>query len=203
MDDLVVIALFRHSLTEANKRKAYLGWSDSPLCPITIDHSQMRMYDCYFSSDLTRCISTGKMLFPQAVPIRLKEFRELNFGKWEGKTYEDLRNDTLYQQWLTAPERFRPPNGESYLEFIHRVEAGWNIVIEKILSGPFKSAAIITHGGPIKFLLTKFAPIQKEFWSWQVPHDQGFELIFNREQLRRGERCISLQEVPLTVKRHG
>ena len=34
MDDTVAISLFRHGLTEANKRHAYLGWTDSPLCPI-------------------------------------------------------------------------------------------------------------------------------------------------------------------------
>ena len=32
MDDAVVVALFRHGLTEENKRKAYIGWTDSPIC---------------------------------------------------------------------------------------------------------------------------------------------------------------------------
>ena len=31
MDDAVVVALFRHGLTEENKRKAYIGWTDSPI----------------------------------------------------------------------------------------------------------------------------------------------------------------------------
>ena len=29
---------------------------------------------------------------------------------------------------------------------------------------------IITHGGPIRFLLTKFANVEKSFWDWEVPH---------------------------------
>ena len=29
MDDAVVVALFRHGLTEENKRHAYIGWTDA------------------------------------------------------------------------------------------------------------------------------------------------------------------------------
>ena len=31
MDDALVVALFRHGITEENKRRAYLGWTDAPL----------------------------------------------------------------------------------------------------------------------------------------------------------------------------
>jgi hypothetical protein len=27
----------------------------------------------------------------------------MNFGKWEGKTYEDLKEVPLYQRWLSDP----------------------------------------------------------------------------------------------------
>ena len=64
MDDTVVIALFRHGLTEENKRKAYLGWNDSPLCPESKRIGTSKRYEHYFSSDLQRCISTVKLLFP-------------------------------------------------------------------------------------------------------------------------------------------
>ena len=32
MDDAMVVALFRHGITEENKRKAYIGWRDAPIC---------------------------------------------------------------------------------------------------------------------------------------------------------------------------
>ena len=31
MADSMVVALFRHGITEENKRHAYLGWTDAPL----------------------------------------------------------------------------------------------------------------------------------------------------------------------------
>ena len=203
MADRVVIALFRHGLTEENKRKAYLGWSDSPLCSDTMPVASIREYDCYFSSDLKRCVETAKRLFPHAKPFLLKELREMNFGKWDGKTYEDLENDGLYRQWLSDPYHYCPPNGESFLQFTSRVDAGWKKVKEEILTKKRNRCALITHGGVIKYLLSAYAPEPKGLWNWHIPHHIGFELSFTRDALRRIERCTLLQEVPLTEKGHG
>jgi len=203
MDDRVVIALFRHGLTEENKRRGYLGWTDSPLCPETQHLTTDRRYDCYFSSDLYRCIRTGKLLFPGAVPELLADFREMNFGKWERKTYEELKDDPLYRQWLADPLQHRPPDGESFQQFAGRVAKGWGKVRQKILDSHLHSSAIITHGGVIKHLLAAYAPEPRAFSSWQIPHGRGYELIFDREALRRNERCTLLQEVPLTENGHG
>jgi alpha-ribazole phosphatase len=203
MDDRVVIALFRHGLTEANQRMAYLGWSDSPLCAETQIRSSTSRYDIYFSSDLGRCVKTANLLFPNENVCLLHHLREMNFGKWEGKTYEELKNEKQYQLWLSDFLHYCPPGGESFQQFINRVQAGWEKIIEAIQTKQLERCAVITHGGVIKYLLSQLAPEQKEFWSWQIPHDYGFELIFDRESLRRSERCTLLQVVPLTEKEHG
>ena len=203
MDDSVVIALFRHGLTEENKRKAYLGWNDSPLCVVSANLSTSNRYDLYFSSDLIRCITTANLLFPNNDLNLLSHLREMNFGQWEGKTYEDLKELLLYQRWLSDPLSYSPPGGESFEEFTQRVQKGWEKLTGEILSGNNERCAIITHGGVIRYLLSKFAPGKNDFWSWQAPHEQGYELIFEREALRRGERCTLLREVPLTAKENG
>ncbi|WP_410893333.1 histidine phosphatase family protein [Neobacillus sp. 204] len=203
MDDRVVIALFRHGVTEENKRKAYLGWNDSPLCFETKANSISKRYQRYYSSDLKRCVLTAKRLFPHASPHFVKELREMNFGKWEGKTYEDLKEIRLYRNWLTDPFAHCPPEGESFQEFNKRIDSGWSKIAEEILTSNLESVAVITHGGVIRYLLSRFAPNPNDFWAWQVNHDQGYELIFERESLRRGERCTLLLEVPLTANEHG
>ncbi|WP_174734607.1 histidine phosphatase family protein [Mesobacillus harenae] len=205
MDDIVAITLFRHGLTEANKRHAYLGWTDSPLC---LSETETRLqsheeYDLVFSSDLGRCLETANILFPsnRAVPIR--QLREMNFGQWEGKTFANLKNEAVYQNWLKDPFLVKPPQGESFSEFSKRVNTGWELAITRVLEGGVKKAAIITHGGVIRYLLSQFARYPKEFWEWQVPHHHGYELVWHRESLRRRERCILLQEVPLMAKPNG
>ncbi|GHH96833.1 histidine phosphatase family protein [Neobacillus kokaensis] len=203
MDDCVVIALFRHGVTEANKRRAYLGWSDSPLCPEAKSLSPKKDYGAYFSSDLARCAETAQFMFPNTSPVYLQEFREMSFGEWEGKTYEDLKDHKLYRHWLSEPFRYNPPNGESFQEFTSRVDAGWKTLTTAIFSKNIHRCAVITHGGVIRYLLTAYAQEVKDFWDWNIPHDAGVELTFSREGLRRGERCILLQEVPLTAKELG
>lgn len=203
MDDTVVIALFRHGLTEENKRKAYLGWNDSPLDPKSKEISTSESYDLYYSSDLRRCITTGTILFPNKHLNLLSHLREMNFGKWEGKTYEELKEVPQYQRWLSDPKSYSPPEGESFGEFTSRISMGWDKITETILSQNHHRCAIITHGGTIRYLLSKFAPQAEDFWSWQAPHHQGYELVFEREALRRRDRCTLLREVPLTAKELG
>ncbi|MEH7307184.1 histidine phosphatase family protein [Neobacillus drentensis] len=199
----MVIALFRHGITEENKRKAYLGWNDSLLSHETKDLVTSKSYQRYYSSDLQRCVGTAEWLFPTANLHLVKELREMNFGSWEGKTFEDLKENSHYHHWVIDPWIHSPPGGESFHDFSKRVDSAWVKITEEVLILNLKSCAVITHGGVIRHLLSRFAPQPKEFWEWQVTHDQGYELIFEKESLRRGERCILLLEEPLTAKGNG
>ena len=205
MDDVVAITLFRHGLTEANKRHAYLGWTDSPLCPIAKKEIRgvITSYDQVFSSDLGRCLETAKLMFPQYAPYVIPEFREMNFGHWEGKVYEELKNNEDYQHWLIDPSSIKPPYGETFAEFSIRVMQGWDELTKRIIDLNMKRVAIMTHGGVVRFLLTRFSPEKKSFWEWTISHGKGYEFIWDLEGLRRGERCILLQEVPLMANRNG
>ncbi|WP_251551836.1 histidine phosphatase family protein [Neobacillus muris] len=203
MDDRVVIALFRHGMTVENQRKAYLGWNDSPLCQEAARLACSKEYEGYFSSDLQRCVLTAKRLFSPSHFQLLKEFREMDFGEWEGKTYEQLKSIEHYQRWLSDPFHICPPKGESFEQFSSRVQSGWKKLTAELISKKLQSCAVITHGGVIKYLLSVYAPREQDFWSWHTPYYQGFELCFTLDSLRRGERCTLLQEVPLMVNGHG
>ncbi|MFP3471030.1 phosphoglycerate mutase family protein, partial [Micrococcus sp. SIMBA_144] len=75
MDERVVITLFRHGITEDNKRGAYIGWTnpsiseDAEFADVTDD------YDLIFTSDLDRCTQTTKRLFPHRKAISMPLFR--------------------------------------------------------------------------------------------------------------------------------
>lgn len=205
MDDTVAIALFRHGLTEENKRRAYLGWTDSPLCSLAKKGLRVEQpkYDLVVSSDLGRCRETAAILFPDCQPEFVMGLREMHFGNWEGKTYEELKEDSFYQDWLDDYFTVRPPGGESFTEFAFRVEEGWGNIVSRIMEIDARNTAVITHGGVIRHLLSLYAPVKKEFWDWSIPHDRGYELLWCKENLRRGERCTLLREVPLTANPNG
>jgi alpha-ribazole phosphatase len=208
MDDTVVITLFRHGLTEGNKQKKYMGWNDSPLSGEAISKLSAYTlkpdaYDLFVSSDINRCLHTMKLLFPAVAPLLFTEFREMHFGTFQGKSYEDLKDDESYQLWVSDMVKHSPPEGETYQKFGDRVDEGWTKVVRQVVENRKRSPFIVTHGGVIKYLLSKYGPTEKEFWDWQVIHGTGFELEFPLETLRRGGRCISLREVPITGRENG
>ena len=41
----------------------------------------------------------------------------MNWGRFEGKTYEQLKEETSYQKWLNNPMEAPVPEGESYPDF--------------------------------------------------------------------------------------
>lgn len=208
MDDHVVITLFRHGLTEGNKRKAYMGWNDSPLSEEAREMLgtytfKEQDYDAFFSSDIKRCLNTMNILFPFVNPLLLSEFREMNFGVFQGKTYEEIKDDGDYQAWVNDFFHGTPPQGESFTEFTARVEEGWKKVAHVIIQEGKRRPFIVTHGGVIRYILKQFGPEKKDYWDWKIAHGHGYEMTFDLGQLRRGERCILLQEVPLTESELG
>ena len=209
MDDAVVVALFRHGITEENKRKAYIGWSDAPICEdvklvLANGARQLAPYERVVTSDLKRCLQTSNILFPDQVPQVWSEFREMNFGQWEGKTYAELAGDPHYEEWIEDHFAGEPPEGECYAAFADRIEKGWQKVFLMMLEEDMGRTAIVTHGGVIRYLLSKLSPEERHFWEWKVPHGNGFELVWsNKEAFRRGERCNLLRVVPLTENQVG
>lgn len=199
----VVITLLRHGLTEANERKEYLGWTDSPLSKRGKDYLRNLQLECngtLISSDLGRCLQTAKFLFP-TIPVKKNvRFREMNWGKWEGKTYEELKENHDYQLWLNTPLEAPVPDGESYPAFSRRIELGWHEQVQ-MEDGNF---TLITHGGVIRELLVRYAPESRSFWGWQIPYAGGYQLFWEcRDALRRGDRCTSLQVVPIMERPNG
>lgn len=209
MDGALVVALYRHGITEENKRRAYLGWTDAPLSKDAIEVLEKREFvkaPCQWlvSSDLKRCVQTAGLLFPNKEIYRMPELREMNFGLWEGKVHDELAGNPQYEQWLESWFEMQIPGGESAQLFNARVESGWEKVNGMIVRKRIRTTAIVTHDGVIRYLLSSLGSEKRHFWDWKIPHGSGFELIWTDwEAFRRGERCTLLREVPLTENPHG
>lgn len=204
------LTLFRHGLTNANKKKQYLGWTDAPLSQQgkleTIKVAEKLndlSLDKVITSDLIRCQQTAKLLFPRKNMIKIADLREMNFGVFEEKTYEDLKNNKSYQKWLDSAFKIAPENGESFELFSKRVLTGLKKAIE-ILDENDRELVIISHGGVIRLLLSKFVQSEKEFFDWKIPNSQGYQLKWeNKDSFRRLEKCKSLSVVPTMEKGNG
>ncbi|WP_152656886.1 histidine phosphatase family protein [Oceanobacillus sp. CFH 90083] len=208
MADTIAVTLLRHGITKANQEKRYIGWTDMPLVPEEIERLQSvqgfgRQFDLCITSDLLRARQTAALLCPLLEQIEIKDFREMHFGAWEMKTYEDLKKDVRYQEWIAAPEKFTPPGGESFQAMKQRVDASFQKLRQEAFERQSKNILLVAHGGAIRYLLTKLTKKQKTLFDWEISHDAGIRLIWKTDDWKDVQKCISLQEVPLTAKENG
>ncbi|MFP3323353.1 histidine phosphatase family protein [Planococcus sp. SIMBA_160] len=190
MGNAFVLHLIRHAPTAGNGRKAYIGWTDEPILPFEAqpDHAARHVW----GSDLLRCRQTAQLLFPNACYEADADLRELNFGDWEGKTYNDLQSNARYRQWIDDPLAVQPPNGESFQQLAERVERAIGAFPE---TGNF---TIVTHGGPIRYILAKANG--GEFFAQQAAHGRCYTVAWaSKSAYKEGQACISFLEEPLTA----
>lgn len=154
--------LIRHGETEWNLHNRTQGCVDVPLNENGKLQAIMlarRMSSCrvdrIYSSDLKRAVETANYI-SQAVKkdvVVMEEFREINFGLWEGLTFEEIKKrfPEEHRIWIENPHRARIPGGEMLYSVFHRVMSG----LKKILKdcGDDQNIVIVSHGGPIKLMV--------------------------------------------------
>lgn len=196
MGNRVIVHFMRHEKTKANVQRRYIGWTDeSILFQGTINPLPIETKVVY-GSDLKRCKETAKLYFPNATYIPYSPLRELSFGDFEMKTYDELKNNIVYREWIDKPHEVVPPNGESFQHFKERVFECFHSIIKS--SGQY---VFVLHGGVIRLLLSKYGNEQKTFEQINVTHRWIYSLQWDcLSQLEGGERCKQLSAVPITVK---
>ena len=190
MDCSFTLDLIRHAPTESNLEKRYLGWTDESVLPFAAE-ADPAVTDVR-GSDLVRCRETAAVLFPNAEYTADPDFRECHFGDWERKTYDQLKADPHYRQWIDNPELHHPPGGESLTEMAERIDRA-------VLKLPdTASCIIVAHGGPIRYLIAK--ALKEEFAQQIARHGYRYRLTWvSRNAFGEGQPCISFSEVHLTA----
>ena len=124
--------LLRHGETEMNVKKVYYGRID---CDLTENGAEQAIslkrvfadlpLDLVLESPLLRAKRTADLLLDGRDVPRLEDDRlmELDFGEWEGKSYQDLQGDPVYEEWCKEWQTTRPPKGESFLDLAKRVSS--------------------------------------------------------------------------------
>jgi broad specificity phosphatase PhoE len=108
-------------------------------------------FECLVASPLCRAWQTATVLYPrQAIELE-EDFREVDFGAWEGLTGEEIaaRDGALHAEWQRGRPDFVYPGGETREDFRVRVERG----LERLLARKAKSALVVAHKGVIRILV--------------------------------------------------
>lgn len=171
------IYMIRHSITSGNKRRAYIGATDEPLCEEGIELLKERMYpevEMVIASPMKRCIQTSMCIYPDKKPYVIDDLKECDFGAFEGMTYEELKENVDYQEWLTKEGKIPFPQGEDQLEFRKRCVKGFEEAVEYIHNRNIQNVAMIVHGGTIMAVLEAYAKPQENFYHWKVQNGEGY-----------------------------
>lgn len=171
------LALLRHSITEGNLKKRYIGVTDEPLCPEGILFLKEHYYpeaEHIFVSPMRRCVETARLLYPRMPFHILEELAECDFGDFENKNYQELSDNPDYQKWVDSGGTLPFPNGESRESFRWRSLKGFQRVIYFCMNKGAKSAAIVTHGGNIMSIMEEYAYPRKDYYQWHVNNGCGY-----------------------------
>ena len=171
----MTVWLIRHGMTEANEKHLYCGSSDLPLSEAGKAALSHLRYDIpcesFLTSGMRRTEETLKLLFGPVHHRVDSRFREVDFGDFELKSYEMLKDDAAYQMWLDGDnEKNVPPNGESGEGMTKRVLEAFREVWN---AG--EDTVIVTHGGVIAAIMQRLFPNEgKHRYAWQPKPGDGY-----------------------------
>ena len=156
------IVLIRHGATKGNLEKRYIGRTDEDLCGEGI--KKLKEDTCagiyppaqaVFSSPMKRCLSTAECIYPVQTPQIVWNFRECDFGLFEGKNYKELTGNPQYQQWIDSNGTLPFPGGEALTDFKKRSVKGWYDMIKQCRLLNYSDIACVIHGGTIMSVMSE------------------------------------------------
>ena len=148
------VYLIRHGLPAfPNGQRQCIGSRDLPLSREgTLQAAAMARrlpaVSAVFSSPLTRAVETATAIRPDFTI--LDGLRELDYGRWEGLTFAEIRRDypALYAARADNPA-LQPPGAESCGAGLARFSAA----LEEAARQSSGDLAVVTHGGVLALFL--------------------------------------------------
>ncbi len=210
-----VIHLIRHGAIDETLSGKYIGTTDPPLSdyigttdPPLSDKGKLALKKLafthaypqppvVFSSPLRRCTQTCAVLFPERKPLVIANLSECNFGEWEGKTAEELKDSEDFQKWLAGDNSVKPPRGESNADFVRRVCKIFESIVEGLMKTGSTECAVVTHGGVIMTLLAVYGLPQAKPFEWAMENGCGYSVRVTPMLWQRGKVTEVFSRVPV------
>ena len=166
------LLLVRHADTEANSAERYWGSTDVRLSAAGLrqverlrDRLATEKIDIIYSSDLQRTLVTAETIASghNLAVITCTELREINFGKLEGLTFDEIHQSypELTELLVGRSLALRFPGGESIEELNNRVSKFLNSLVKHTAE---ETILIVAHSAPLRLLLCHLLGIELQRW---------------------------------------
>ena len=172
--------LVRHGKTEYNERRQYCGALDPDLSDLgrqELERSDAKPFlrdhapDMVFCSPMKRTLQTAAILLDgKEVPlVAVPELREIDFGDFEGRSYEDMKDDPAYTAWLDTNCEGPIPGGDFPDVFRDDVAVCFESLLETCRTEGVERALVVSHGGVLGTILERFAEPEKHWYEYNFP----------------------------------
>jgi len=164
----IKLILIRHGESDGNVQGRFSGFKDVELTKKGIWQAERLAYrlkevpvDSVYCSDLKRAHHTAEIIFrDRGIDIiTSSNLREINFGIWEGYTFEEVKSKYGYGDefnlWLeNINEEINISHGERLVDLNNRVMTELDKIFKKHQKVNKEEAiAIVCHGGTIRVIL--------------------------------------------------
>lgn len=174
--------LIRHGKTPGNEEKRYVGRTEESLSKKGREEllqKKLPEAQMLFSSPMKRAIESCECLFPGKKVVTIPAFREIDFGDFEGKNYQELSENKEYQAWIDSGGTMPFPHGEGRDTFIQRSLEGYEEMLCLLRKSDVERAAAVVHGGTIMAILS--AVYGGDYYDYQIPNGEGYLLRMELE----------------------
>lgn len=189
------IYLIRHSAVY-NPNKLCYGQSEIPLeenFTQDFDWLEEELADVlktnsvFYSSALRRCTKLATCLSKDNYIID-DRIKELNFGDWELKAWDNINNKDL-NNWMADFVNFTVPNGENFITLSKRCIQFWEEIKEQATSD---NIVIVTHAGVIRSILASILnfPLEKAF-DLQIDYTSITKINYQKEYNKQTVQYIN------------
>ncbi len=191
------IHFIRHGITEGVANKWYYGWADLPLIEEGVnaiaEFKSKNIYPSpegadFYTSGMVRANQTLQVIFGDVPYKSIENLKEMNFGDWECKTFNELKELEGFDIWINdTTGTFRFPGGESASDFYERTNRG----LKELLgyhrlrefshrhSGKDSVSIVVCHGGVIAAAMCSLlGRPQETFWELIPAPGRGYTIYF-------------------------
>ena len=186
-ENQIKLVWIRHGATPSNLEHRYVGRTEESLSREGVralrEYQREALYPkagLVFSSPMKRCLETAGILYPKSAPVIIPEWKEMDFGAFEGKNYRELQQDGRYQEWIDSYGTLPFPEGESRETFAGRCELGFQKMLAFLRRsggdgiGPDTVCAVV-HGGTMMALLSRYGG--GDYFDYQVSNGEGYQCL--------------------------